>query len=204
MHSCGNHFLSFLFWRTRRSDAYYCVTQPASTVTHPELISKPSKSARKREYLALQALGEQLIDLTTDQLHSIELSESLLDAVLAAKSITTHGAMRRQKQLIGKIMRNTDPEPIRAALDRLGSSDRMEKQIFRDAEVWRERLTNGSADDLAKFFELTGYRNEELVGAVAGWFSAPNDGARKLARRKIFREIHKDLASRMQNTLPSI
>jgi ribosome-associated protein len=184
--------------------AYYCATQPASTVTHPEMISKPSKSARKREYLALQALGEQLIDLTNEQLHSMALSESLLDAVLAAKSIKAHGAMRRQKQLIGKIMRNTDPEPIRSAIHAFGQSDRREKQVFREAESWRERLTTGGADDLAEFFALVGHRNEDLVGAVTSWFSSPNDEARRLAVRKIFREIHKDLRSGMQNTPSSI
>ena len=45
------------------------------------MIAKPSKSALKREYLALQALGEQLIELTTDQLLSIGLEENLLDAI---------------------------------------------------------------------------------------------------------------------------
>lgn len=168
------------------------------------MISKPSKSARKREFLALQALGEQLIDLTVDQLDSIGLSEALLDAVIAAKSITAHGALRRQKQLIGKIMRDMDPDPIKAAIDRFGSSDRMEKQIFREAEAWRERLTTGDASDLAEFTDVVGHRNEELVDALADWFAAPSDGARRLVRRKIFREIHKDLASRMQNTSPSI
>jgi ribosome-associated protein len=168
------------------------------------LISKPSKSAQKREYLALQALGEGLIDLTTEQLHSIGLPESLLDAVLAAKTITAHGAMRRQKQLIGKIMRHTDPEPIRAAIDAFGSNDRMEKRIFREAEAWRERLSTGGGKDLDEFIALIGHRNEGLIEAVASWFSAPNDQARRIARRKMFREIHNDLTSRMQNTAPSI
>jgi len=172
---------------------------PASTVTHPELISKPSKSALKREYLALQALGEQLIELTTDQLHSIGLPEPLLDAIIAAKSMSARGAMRRQKQLIGKIMRDTDAEPIRAAIDAYGKSDRMEKQVFRDAEQWRERLTASGGDDLCEFCDLIGRRNEKLAVAVGNWLSAADDSARRLARRKIFREIQKDLASKMQD-----
>jgi ribosome-associated protein len=168
------------------------------------LISKPSKSAQKREYLALQALGEELIDLTIEQLHGIGLPESLLDAVLAAKTITAHGAMRRQKQLIGKIMRHTDPEPIRIAIDAFGRNDRMEKRIFQEAEAWRERLSTGSGADLDEFIALIGHRNENLVAAVTSWFSAPNDEARRLVRRKMFREIHKELTSRMQNTTSSI
>ena len=168
------------------------------------MIAKPSKSARKREHLALQDLGEQLIGLTSEQLHSMGLSESLLDAVLAARTITAHGAMRRQKQLIGKLMRNTDPEPIRAAIEAFGRNDRMMKRVFRDAEAWRERLTSGGADDLNEFFDLVGHRNETLAGEIANWLSATNDETRKHVRRRIFREIHHELTSKMQGTASTI
>ena len=80
---------------------------------------KPSKSARKREFLALQKLGEDLIQLKESDLRQIGLSEDLLEAVLEARHIKAHGALRRQKQYIGKIMRHIDPEPIRAAMVRL-------------------------------------------------------------------------------------
>ena len=81
--------------------------------------SKPSKSARKREFLALQKLGEQLIALTEPDLRQIGLDDELLEAVLDAREIKAHSALRRQKQYIGKIMRRVDPEPIRAAIARL-------------------------------------------------------------------------------------
>ena len=80
---------------------------------------KPSKSARKREFLALQKLGEDLIRLKESDLLEIELDEDLLEAVLAARRIKSHSALRRQKQYIGKLMRRVDPEPIRAAISRL-------------------------------------------------------------------------------------
>lgn len=81
--------------------------------------SKPSKSARKREYLALQKLGEDLVTLRESELSSIPLDEDLLEAVREARRIKAHGALRRQKQYIGKLMRHVDPEPINAALERL-------------------------------------------------------------------------------------
>lgn len=81
--------------------------------------SKPSKSARKREYLALQKLGEELLALREADLLDIELEEDLREAVLEARQIKSHGALRRQKQYIGKIMRRVDPEPIRTAIARL-------------------------------------------------------------------------------------
>ncbi|TFG42094.1 MAG: DUF615 domain-containing protein [Chromatiales bacterium] len=73
---------------------------------------KPSKSARKRGYLALQKLGEELITLKQSELDSLPLDESLLEAITEAQQIKAHGALRRQKQYIGKLMRHIDPEPL--------------------------------------------------------------------------------------------
>jgi len=81
--------------------------------------TKPSKSARKRQYLALQKLGEKLLTVRESDLLDIELDEDLREAVLEARKIRSHGALRRQKQYIGKLMRQLDPEPIRAALARV-------------------------------------------------------------------------------------
>ncbi len=80
---------------------------------------KPSKSARKREYLALQKLGEELITITRSDLNSLPLDNALREAVCDAHEIKAHGALRRQKQYIGKLMRNIDPVPIRAGLQKL-------------------------------------------------------------------------------------
>jgi len=82
--------------------------------------TKPSKSARKREYLALQKLGEELITICESELQSMPLDEDLLEAIMEARRIKAHGALRRQKQYIGKLMGALeDPEPIREALERL-------------------------------------------------------------------------------------
>lgn len=81
--------------------------------------TKPSKSARKRAYLALQKLGEELVTLREADLQSIPLDEELREAVMEARGIKAHGALRRQKQYIGKLMGRVDPEPIREALERL-------------------------------------------------------------------------------------
>ena len=81
--------------------------------------TKPSKSARKREYLALQKLGEELITLRESDLDGLPLDDELREALGEARRIKAHGALRRQKQYIGKLMRNVDPEPLRAGLAKL-------------------------------------------------------------------------------------
>ena len=90
-------------------------------------IDKPSKNARKREQQALQDLGEYLIPLKPAELDAIGLSEDLLEAVRAASRMKSREALRRQKQYIGRLMRQADAELIRARLDDLGARDRADK-----------------------------------------------------------------------------
>ncbi len=47
----------------------------------PETLDDPSKSQRKRDMLALQALGRQLVDLADGTLKKLELPESLAEAI---------------------------------------------------------------------------------------------------------------------------
>lgn len=84
-----------------------------------DIETRPSKTQRKRESTALQDLGAALVDLSEDQLARIAMPDALRQAVGDARRITRHEARRRQMQYIGKLMRNTDPEPIRVALDAL-------------------------------------------------------------------------------------
>ena len=77
----------------------------------------PSKTQRKQAMEELQTLGEELIALSTDRIKKIDIPDFLRDAVREAQRMTRHDeARRRQVQYIGKLMRNVDPEPIRAAL----------------------------------------------------------------------------------------
>jgi ribosome-associated protein len=160
---------------------------------------KPSKSARKREYIALQMLGEELIGLTREQLAGINLDETLQDAILAAKSINSHGALRRQKQLIGKLMRHQDPLPIQAALETLGGNERREKDVFRRAERWRDRIAIDGAAVLEDIFAELGHENQDLVDDCRSLESAENDKIRRETLRRIFRQIHNELSAKMQN-----
>ena len=67
----------------------------------------------------MQKLGEDLIPLLESDLRAMNLDEDLLDAVLEAKRMKKRGALRRQKQYIGRLMRHIDPEPLQDALERL-------------------------------------------------------------------------------------
>ena len=161
--------------------------------------AKPSKSARKRENLALQELGERLISLSTEQLSTIDLNERLHEAVMQARSMKAHGALRRQKQLIGKLMRDIDPAPIREALDAFGRKDRQEKRLFAAAEKWRSRILSDDPAALDAFRAHVGHDCDDLAGMVKAWHGAAGDRDRKTAGRGAFREVLRILTDKVQN-----
>ena len=104
-----------------------------------------SKSEIKRQMIALQKLGEELIGLPKDKLDKLNLPETLRDAVDQAKRITAHGGLRRQMQYIGRLMRIIDAQPIAAQLEQWRSRHNNENAVFHRMEHWRNRLIENDA-----------------------------------------------------------
>lgn len=152
--------------------------------------SKPSKSERKRRQLELQALGEQLIELNDSELASLALNERLCDAVREARSMKSRGALRRQKQLIGKLMRDLDPAPVRQQLTSLRADDVRQKKVFARAERWRDRLLRERAAALQAFEEETGIADAKLGSLLAELAVACSERDEKTVKRNIFRRVH--------------
>lgn len=105
-----------------------------------DIPEKPSKSERKRAAHAAQDLGETLIGLRDSELVALDLPERLVDAIREARRIPSRGGGARQRQYIGKLMRDIDPEPIRAALAAHSEESAREAERFKRLEAWRERL----------------------------------------------------------------
>lgn len=100
----------------------------------------PSRSADKRAAEAAQALGEELARLKPEALAGFALPDRLHDAILELQRITAHGAQRRQRQYIGRLMRAVDEAPIRARLQELRGEDAASRARFHRVERWRDRL----------------------------------------------------------------
>ena len=110
----------------------------------------PSKSARKRAAHAAQDLGEELIRMRDSDLDALSLPETLVDAIREARRITSRGGGARQRQYIGKLMRDIDLEPIRAFIASRNKIDAQETERFKRVEVWRERLITEGATALVE------------------------------------------------------
>ncbi|MEP6740702.1 MAG: ribosome biogenesis factor YjgA [Caldimonas sp.] len=128
-------------------------TRPALPAAAPardpsgELIAPfepPSKTRRKAASHGLQELGAALLEMSDAHLGSLGLAEPLFDAIRAHRKIRSHEARRRQMQLIGKLMRSADVEPIRHAVGEMQLGRARDSLALHRAESWRAELI---ADD---------------------------------------------------------
>jgi ribosome-associated protein len=155
------------------------------------VFDRPSKSARKREATAAQDLGTRLIALKESDLRALDLPERVLDAILLAQRITARGGLARQRQYIGKLMRDIDPEPIETALNARSRGAQIDAERHKRIEAWRARLlTEGPAalDELLKW--SPGADRKALQALIDKSTGARIDsGSREAAARELFRSL---------------
>jgi ribosome-associated protein len=116
---------------------------------------RQSKSARKRESSSLQELGVKLSALPDQEIKDLDLPDSLFVALRALRRLPSHGAQLRQRQYIGKLMRDLDPEPVLAKLAERKQRHDLEIRQFQRIERWRDRLlceSQAALDDLLQEF----------------------------------------------------
>jgi ribosome-associated protein len=103
-----------------------------------------SKTQKKKEAISLQALGEQLVTLSSEQLRNIALPMDMFNAVILAKSIKKRSARLRQMQYIGTLMRKYDPAPIQDALQCIERGTHKQTEDHQKREKWRDELIAGN------------------------------------------------------------
>ena len=105
----------------------------------------PSKTKIKKQMHDLQDLGEELVGLGKDQLAQLDIPETLRDAIREIHRIKKFGAIRRQMQYIGKLMRDIETAPIIAKLNTWKGTSQQHIGYMHQLERWRERLLEGDA-----------------------------------------------------------
>lgn len=155
---------------------------------------RPSKSQRKRDMHALQALGEELAALPPHRLASVPLDERLREAIEAAQRIKSHEARRRQMQFVGKLMRDVDPLPIRHALDLLSGDSRAATALLHRAEHWRTRLLDDPDAIAAWLHDHPQTDRDALAQLIAAARTEMAQGQAGRRYRELFRLLREALA----------
>lgn len=159
----------------------------------------PSRSQKKREVEALQDLGTLLVELPAAQFKRMDLPEELRAAVTTCRKITQNGALRRQKQFIGKLMRSIDAAPIQAQLDAFHGVNAAETARLHQAERWRDRL-------LAESEALTVFMNDFPTAdatRLRQLIRAAHDETAKNKPPRAFRELFQLIRESMRGDNPS-
>ena len=158
---------------------------------HDGAAERPSKSAAKRAAHAAQDLGVELLQLPEAELRTLALPEALLEALRAARRINSRAAGARQRQYIGKLMREIDLQPIRLALAARRERDARASELFRRIENWRDRLLSEGEPALQ---ELADWRPDIDVAAwrqrvATARAERARTGAGGAASRELFRAL---------------
>ncbi|QIA62361.1 ribosome-associated protein [Vibrio astriarenae] len=129
-----------------------------------------SKTELKRDMEELQKLGEELVNLKPSVLEKFPLSDDLRDAIKDAQRFNKE-ARRRQIQYIGKIMRNEDPEPLQAALDKVRNKHSQATAELHKLELLRDRVVeegdSAISDVMAQFPSADRQRLRQLARQAA-------------------------------------
>lgn len=159
-----------------------------------DLPEGPSKSELKRQMQDRQKLGEKLAKLNKQQLATIPLDATLLEAIGDYQRFKHNEARRRQMQFIGKLMRDVDLEPVLHAYELTQAGSDASKKIQHKLELWRDRLVNeGDAainEALLEFPQLDRQVARQLIREAQ---KEQKENKAPAASRKLFKYLKQEM-----------
>ena len=100
-----------------------------------------SKSEVKREMHQLQDFAQSLVEMSKHQRSRLPLTEELKDAMILADKIhNKHEALKRHIRFVGKVLLETDLEPIKQAIAVMANKHQQETAKFVRLETMRDEL----------------------------------------------------------------
>ena len=158
---------------------------------------KPSRSAKKREALALQRLGEELAALSSEERANLNLPDDLMEALRQYDLISDREGKRRQRQFIGRVMRETDTAHIASAMEKRRNIRLGHAALFHKIEKWRDRLLAAERAELDSLLNelllcagVRDYGKKALLSELVARAVMEKEGAQNRgASRQLFREI---------------
>ena len=149
-----------------------------------------SRSQVKREMLALQALGERLMELGPEQWPGLGLGPLLLEALEESRRIKSHNARRRHIRRLGKLLRNEETERVEALFRRMDKARLEDTHRFHRLEAWRERLLAEGDDALeALLLEAPGADRQRLRQLIRDGRRERESGRPPSNQRKLFKYL---------------
>lgn len=164
---------------------------------------RPSKTALKAKDRALQDLGVALAELPPGSRRKLPLDEPLRRAIDDYNAIRAHGAKKRQRKFLGKLLRLVDVEPLQQAVAAFRQGRRVDAAALHQIERWRAELV---ADDEALTRFLIAFPDTD-VQRLRSWIRAARKAGdadqpserHSRAWRELFKEIRALLEAAAQD-----
>ena len=120
-----------------------------------EFYDSPSRSAQKREAKAKTDVVDDLLALNKDQLKKFAFfDEEFLDALALMKRMSFGPAYRRQRNYLGKRIRESEWfDDIQAQLDIIRGVSKQAVALHHRCEQWRDRLIAGDDSVFTAFLD---------------------------------------------------
>ncbi len=112
-----------------------------------------SKTRRKKNCDDILHLGEKLITLSKEDLSLIQMQDSLRHAVEEAQRMKSHGALKRQKHYIAKVMRAMDTDDLASQIQGVLHKHDIHNASFKRMEKWRDTMLEGGDQRINDFVE---------------------------------------------------
>lgn len=144
-----------------------------------------SNTQLKRDAHDLTDFGTKLLALSVDQLRKFSIPSNLLDALKVAKNIKKHGALKRQKLFIGKLLRSIDTKPIEAQFDMLLSPHKEDVKQFHDVEKWRDAIID-DPEKIKEFLSEYPLAQRQTLSKIQRDAINENTQISSRAKRKLF------------------
>lgn len=115
-----------------------------------------SRTDIKKAAQAVTDLGEQLSEMTENEIKKLELPQTLADALLLLKRMDRGPALKRQKLFIGRYLRQDEPliVEIKEKLAEIEAKKKQQNAHFHKLEKWRDRLVEEGDSALVEFLEF--------------------------------------------------
>ena len=105
-----------------------------------ENIEFVSKTELKKDSKKIQAFGKKISELSSEEISSFNIPDTISKAIKDCKSIKSNIAKKRQTQYLGKLLREIDLSEAYLRMDQINSNSQLEVRNNHKVEIWRERL----------------------------------------------------------------
>ena len=155
---------------------------------------RPSKSARKREIAAMQALADRMAALSDDELQRLGVDENLRAALELVRPMRPSGARNRQLKYCVRFMDLQALSEVQAYIEDQHSQRVELNRRFDEIERWRDRLIAEGDAGLKVLFDTYEGLDRQHVRRLCRDASREKDSGKPAgAGRRLYRYLREFL-----------